>query len=91
VGEAKRDIWLVNSRTGEIVHRLQGQHATGIWCVAIDTQSIVLVSGGEDRTICLWDLATGQFIRRLIGHDYTVTGLVFSPDGSWVPFCNLRI
>ncbi len=35
----------------------------------------------EDKTIRLWDLATGKEVRRLEGHEAGVYRAVFSPDG----------
>jgi WD40 repeat protein/serine/threonine protein kinase len=36
---------------------------------------------GEQGTIGLWDLATGELRRTLTGHDRRINGLAFSPDG----------
>ena len=41
-----------------------------------------VVTGSGDYTIKLWDLDTGQEVRRLSGHFGTVYALALSPDGS---------
>jgi WD40 repeat protein len=41
----------------------------------------VLASDGYDRTIRLWEAATGRLIRTLWGHQEPVSTLAFSPDG----------
>jgi WD40 repeat protein len=41
-----------------------------------------LASGGEDRSVRLWDPATGQHIRTLVGHFETVNALAFRPDSA---------
>ena len=41
-----------------------------------------LASAGRDRSIWLWDLASGQEVARLEGHANYVFSLAFSPDGS---------
>ena len=43
-----------------------------------------LASGGLDRTLRLWDRATGNEIRAFYGHEGFVRGLAFSPDGRWL-------
>jgi WD40 repeat protein len=41
----------------------------------------LLASGSDDKTIKLWDVATGQEVRTLKGHTWEVTSVAFSPDG----------
>jgi WD40 repeat protein len=45
---------------------------------------ICVLSGSEDKTLMVWDVSTGQPIRRLEGHTSGVTSLTFSPDGKTV-------
>lgn len=40
-----------------------------------------LASGGEDKTIILWDPATGEEVRKLKGHSAALTQVAFSPNG----------
>lgn len=40
-----------------------------------------LASASRDRTIKLWDVATGRELRTLLGHARTVNWVTFSPDG----------
>jgi WD40 repeat protein len=40
-----------------------------------------LASASRDRTIKLWDPATGRELRTLRGHDEWVMCLAFAPDG----------
>ena len=41
-----------------------------------------MASGGEDRRIRLWDLATSSLLKELRGHTETVYSLVWSGDSS---------
>lgn len=41
----------------------------------------VLASGGSDRDVKVWEVATGKLLRELKGHRDAVTALAFSPDG----------
>src|SRR5262249_14808727 len=38
-------------------------------------------TGSKDRTVRLWDLATGKELAHLLGHSGAVTHLAFSSDG----------
>jgi WD40 repeat protein/tetratricopeptide (TPR) repeat protein len=40
-----------------------------------------LASAGLDKVVRVWDLATGQAVRSLPGHEHPVACLVYSPDG----------
>ena len=40
-----------------------------------------IVSGSEDKTVKVWDAATGQEVLTLKGHTGQVTSVAFSPDG----------
>jgi len=43
-----------------------------------------VLSGSGDKTIKLWDAATGALIRTFAGHSYRVSSVAFSTDGSRV-------
>jgi WD40 repeat protein len=43
-----------------------------------------VVSGSDDSTVRVWDIATGQADQTLTGHSDEVTSVEFSPDGKKV-------
>jgi len=43
-----------------------------------------LASGSRDKTIKIWETATGQCILTLIGHDNWVRGIEFHPSGKYL-------
>jgi WD40 repeat protein len=49
--------------------------------VAISPDGRLALSGGEDRTLRLWDLEKGKELRSFTGHASKVTCVTFSPDG----------
>jgi WD40 repeat protein len=52
--------------------------------VAFSPDGKQVVSGSQDKTVRLWDAATGAALRMLEGHTGYVTSVAFSPDGKQV-------
>ena len=49
--------------------------------VAFSPDGRLLASSGDDKTVRLWDPATGKRRRTLTGHTGRIWGVAFSPDG----------
>ncbi|MGH6815307.1 MAG: WD40 repeat domain-containing protein [Hyphomicrobiaceae bacterium] len=49
--------------------------------VAFAPDGARLLSGSADKSLKLWDAATGRLIRTFEGHSDSVTSVAFSPDG----------
>ena len=56
-------------------------HASAVTAVAFSRDRRWAATGGEDKTIRIWDLATASEQRVLTGHTDRVTSLAFSPGG----------
>ena len=59
---------------------LQG-HTDIVLCVAYSPDGTRIVSGGADKTLKMWDSATGAEVRLLKGHTVAVYSVGYSPDG----------
>src|SRR5579864_1303538 len=56
-------------------------HTSAVTAVALSPDRRWAATGGEDKTIRIWDLATASEHSVLTGHTERVTSLAFSPDG----------
>ncbi len=63
--------------------RLAG-HDGPVRCVAFSPNGSLVLSGGEDNALRLWDVASGEPVKSLRGHGKEVRSCVFSPDGEWI-------
>lgn len=60
------------------LHRVISGHLGWVRCVAVDVSNEWFATGAADRTIKIWDLASGQLKLTLTGHIGTVRGLAVS-------------
>jgi WD40 repeat protein len=56
-------------------------HTDWVNSVAFSPDGRLLASGSYDKTIKLWDVASGREVRTLSGHTSRVLEVAFSPDG----------
>lgn len=63
-----------------LAKNLEG-HTDGIRCVSVTPDGRRAVSGGDDKTLRVWDLGSGECLRVLKGHAGTVGSVSVTPDG----------
>jgi len=58
-------------------------HSGAIKSLSINQAGTLLITGGEDKMVRMWDIRGGkpELIYELKGHRKTITSLAFSPDG----------
>ncbi|RYP82099.1 hypothetical protein DL770_005663 [Monosporascus sp. CRB-9-2] len=59
-------------------------HGNWVNSVAFSPDGSRVASGSDDKTVKVWDAATGACLSTLAGHDGSVSSVAFSPDGSRV-------
>lgn len=76
-------LWEVS---GNSVRHFQG-HSNGVAHVAFSPDGRFILTGSSDKTARLWEVATGQEVRRFVAkttRDVVVPAVAFSPDGRFV-------
>lgn len=69
------------AKGGPVLVAPQLGHTDKVNAVALSPDRRLALSGSDDRTVKLWDVATGRVMRDFIGHSDKVSAVAFSPDG----------
>jgi WD40 repeat protein/uncharacterized caspase-like protein len=79
------DIRIYAFDSGDLVRRLHG-HRKAVWSLAFSPDDRFLISGSEDSTAIIWDLASRRALQRLDhkrgANEYEVRAVGFSSDGA---------
>jgi WD40 repeat protein/tetratricopeptide (TPR) repeat protein len=79
--DGQRKFWSEMPKAPPTAERTMAGHVGAVLCLDISADGSHILSGGEDHTVRLWDLASGREVRCLPGHRNAVCSLAFTPDG----------
>lgn len=73
-------------KTGQLIRTLTGHTGRGVSSIAFGPGGRVLVSGGEDGMLIIWNVATGRAVRKVpvSGRAYGDVHVAYSPDGKTI-------
>ena len=77
------EVTLYDATSGNKVHSFVG-HTGNVGSVAISPDGRSALTGSDDKTTRLWNIATEQQIRSFQGNETAVNVVAFSPDGKTV-------
>jgi WD40 repeat protein len=67
---------------GEPARKMAERHQGAVLSVAFSPDGSVCVTGGADRTLCLWEVETGKILHRVpMAHRHEVTAVQFAGAG----------
>ncbi|PWI64016.1 hypothetical protein PCL_00450 [Purpureocillium lilacinum] len=72
-----------DERWSPLVRTLEG-HIGAVRSVVFSPDGKLIASASEDRTVKVWDVATGDVVREFDGHSLAVRSVAFSPDGKLI-------
>lgn len=73
---------LWDASTGELAQGFQNLHVAPISSLAFSPDGRRIASGSDDKTIKIWEVATGRIIATIWGYTGEVRSVAFSPDGT---------
>ena len=78
------EIRVYNTKTRDLLNEFKDGHRLQILAIDISKDSSLLVSGGKDSTIVIWNFVNGIVIKSLKYQKGIITSLKISPDGHYL-------
>ena len=72
-------IW--NVANGELLHAIPDAHSDTLFCIDFSPDNQYVATGGADRFVKIFEVATGNLFKSLEGHSHHVLGISWRMDG----------
>ena len=79
-----QDLLVLNERKEHQKNQFLNQHVSGFRCGAVTSNGKILVTGGDDSTIRVWDLVENKQIFVFYGHNSTVKCLALTENSQHI-------
>jgi WD40 repeat protein len=80
-------MWKIVEEGGEVkatATRTLTGHTDYVRGIALSPDDVYVASASDDKTVRVWEVATGQPLRVLQGHTHWVLCAAWSRDGEWI-------
>lgn len=74
-------VWIYDAKTGKELDLIAEEHPARVYSAAYSPDSKTIATGGQDKTVRLWNAHTGKHLKTLTGHKDEVNSVAYSPDG----------
>ena len=79
IGSSDHSIYLLETENYRLVHRFVSAHSNSVFTLKF-TDDTLLLSGGRDAMLRLWDLNTLQEVKSINAHWYTINDIEYIAD-----------
>lgn len=81
-GHPNGDLTLWDVEASKVLSRF-AVHRAAVACVKFDSAERLVLTGGDDWTVGVWEFPSGQSKANLRGHSSRVTAIALSPSGRY--------
>jgi WD40 repeat protein len=83
VGSSDRHIYILDVKTFQIKAQITQAHNHSVFCVQYSPDGNLLLSGGRDALLNVWDAERLNLLSSQAAHWFTINDIVFHPQGHW--------
>lgn len=70
--------------TGKVYQKFTGIHTMPVNCLTLSNNKRMLVTGGNDKSIVIWDIASSKPLKTMLGHTWKVNSVSFSRNDQYL-------